>query len=812
VSSQLHCPEGDRRRLVRDSDGRRKINGIDHLEVLPSQRTLLVHCFQPVTGLDEGNIVIEGGTRIRSVKATRALPGDAPELPGLLRADELAIVQGLAPTERQRALVVRTDSSGDFSTYTLRLVEAPSRLDRPPTAFDPIVSAIAFSFKVDCESRFDCAPEDRCEQPSWPSPQIDYLAKDYASFRRLMLDRLAVIMPDWRERNPADVLVTVVELLAYGADMLSYFQDAAATEAYLATARWRSSVRRHARLVDYRMHDGMNARTWVAITAGSAADQLTLDAGTAILTGEVDASATMGAGGVEEAVSRGAVVFETLHPVHLRAARDQIAFHTWGDDSCCLPTGATRATLVGGADQLQLARGDVLVLEEVRGPQTDRPEDADPDHRHVVRLNAAPAQLEDPLGPTKVVEVQWAADDALPFTLCLRASVARGNVALADHGRWLKEDRGGKLLDRHEPLPKPVAGRAFRPRLERSDLTQAAPYHHDDAQDRPAAQATRTTLDDVLPQIYLLGEGETWEPVRELLASERFATRFVVETEEDGRATLRFGDDVLGRQPSPQSEFVAAYRVGNGRRGNVGAGALSRMVTDVPIKAVTNPLPATGGTNPEPLEQVKLYAPQAFRTQRRAVTADDYVAVSERHPEVQRAGATRRWTGSWYTTFVTIDRAGGREIDADFEEEFRRYLDPYRLAGHDVEIDAPRYVPLDVAMLVCVAPGYVRSDVQEALLEALGSRQLPGGGSGFFHPDKLTFGQPVYLSPLVAAAMAVPGVGWVQVTRFQRFGEDAGYSLDEGRLAIGRLEIAQLDNDPNRPENGRLELDMKGGL
>ena len=36
-------------------------------------------------------------------------------------------------------------------------------------------------------------------------PQIDYLAKDYASFRRLMLDRLSVTMPDWRERNPADI-------------------------------------------------------------------------------------------------------------------------------------------------------------------------------------------------------------------------------------------------------------------------------------------------------------------------------------------------------------------------------------------------------------------------------------------------------------------------------------------------------------------------------------------------------------------------------------------------------------------------------
>jgi hypothetical protein len=48
-------------------------------------------------------------------------------------------------------------------------------------------------------------------------------------------------------------------------DYLSYYQDAIATEAYLGTARQRVSVRRHARLLDYAMHDGCNARVWVQV-------------------------------------------------------------------------------------------------------------------------------------------------------------------------------------------------------------------------------------------------------------------------------------------------------------------------------------------------------------------------------------------------------------------------------------------------------------------------------------------------------------------------------------------------------------------
>ena len=72
-------------------------------------------------------------------------------------------------------------------------------------------------------------------------------------------------MPQWQERNPADLGVALVELLAYVGDHLSYQQDAVATEAYLGTARRRVSVRRHARLVDYPMHDGCNARAWVQV-------------------------------------------------------------------------------------------------------------------------------------------------------------------------------------------------------------------------------------------------------------------------------------------------------------------------------------------------------------------------------------------------------------------------------------------------------------------------------------------------------------------------------------------------------------------
>ena len=106
-----------------------------------------------------------------------------------------------------------------------------------------------------------------------PAPLIDYLAKDYSSFRRLMLDRLSTVMPNWAERNPADLGVALVEGDPERRQPNEHYEDLVGTEAYLGTARQRISVRRHARLLDYAMHDGCNARAWICFEVEEVAGQ-----------------------------------------------------------------------------------------------------------------------------------------------------------------------------------------------------------------------------------------------------------------------------------------------------------------------------------------------------------------------------------------------------------------------------------------------------------------------------------------------------------------------------------------------------------
>src|SRR6185369_16160173 len=161
--------------------------------------------------------------------------------------------------------------------------------------------------------------------------------------------------------------------------------------------------------------------------------------------------------------------------------------------------------------------------------------------------------------------------------------------------------------------------------------------------------------------------------------------------------------------------------------------------------------------------------------------------------------------------FVTADRVGGLPVDDTFERDMRGHLERFRMAGHDLEIDGPRFVSLEIEMTVCVKPDYFRSSVKQALLTVFSNRTLADGRLGVFHPDNFTFGQTVFLSGLYQAAQLIAGVASVEITRFQRQGQSSTSSLDTGRLELGRLEIARLDNDPNFAENGVLRLNLIGG-
>ena len=515
----LICRDEVRREFVR----RAGLNGLDYVEVSDDHLVLTVSFLAKApAGLGPGNVSIIGGQQVTGITAVhvKLCADDDPDIDDCIQ--------------------VTVSQPGDASCYRLCLVEADARgrpTDVPLAGLDPRYACIDFSFMAGCPSGLDCAAAPTCPPQALAQPDLSYLAKDFASFRQLLMDRLTLIMPSWTETHEPDLGVAMVELLSWVGDELSYYQDAVGTEAYLQTARQRISVRRHLTLIDYRLHDGCNARAWVCVELCPDSGPVTLDSGQFffITTPNVPlAGSAVRWSDLNVADPGSYQVFEPVLPceVVIYPAHSTMYFWTWGDGQCCLPAGTTAATLVDAwtddpaaaaepdapdADRpraLHLAAGDVIIIEEIAGPLTGADADADPRHRQAVRLTAAESAV-DPLFGQPVVNIQWSAADALTFPVCLSAlnaadctpvcpvSVARGNVILVDHGRSLSACGGqaetltvpqptpapGPCQGVYQPGPPVTAQLPYQPVLTRSPVTQYQPFPDPDALARRQARA-----------------------------------------------------------------------------------------------------------------------------------------------------------------------------------------------------------------------------------------------------------------------------------------------------------------------------------
>jgi hypothetical protein len=846
--SLLACRVDRRRALLRAKD----FNGIDDIEVgapdpLTGSITLCVHFLGAVPeDVTVANILIEGGCDAPRLKVLRVEPRPAQY------------------EDDDDCLEIALDRVGDASVYTLCLVE-PDEYGRPshtPLAgFEGRYCCRSFTFTQACSNDLDCLPDKACLPAPTQDVAWNYLAKDYATFRRLMLDRMALLVPEWRERHVPDVGIMLVELLAYVADQLSYYQDVVATEAYLNTARQRISVRRHGRLVDYVLHEGCNARAFVVVEVEQKlerpADKVrfltaypgALPSGRPLVIGEL--------GQADHAGYRCFMPFDQRDDiVRLLPDRHRIRIHTWGDRECCLQLGATSATLVA-TSQLDLRAGDFLLFEEVVGPDTGQPGDADPTHRHVVRLTKV-EEGHDEILDLRLLEVCWAAEDALPFPLCLSSigpapdckllvdvSVARGNVVLVDEGCCVCEDlsqvptQPPRLVCEGECEPaddEPRPGRFTLP-LEHPDVTYAepAPVSSDGCLPSAASFLVRDPH-KALPAVTL---SSGWKPCVDLLDSGPDDRHFVVEVDDDRVASLRFGDGRTGEEPVPGTAFRACYRFGSGPAGNVGAETIVLIALDDALDSrilVRNPLPATGGTAPEDTRDAKLAIPVAFRAAReRAITGDDYAEIAQAAggTSLQRASGRLVWTGSWYRAEVALDplaagvRSGcgcgcgcgdvaprdcgcGRK-GAGAPAAIVDALERARRMGHDLDVGLAVAVPVDVQLAVCVLPHYVRAQVKAALLVTFSSGVLSDGRPAYFNPDLWTFGDSLDVSRLLAVAQTVEGVESAEVTRLIRQGDVDRGELKAGVLKVGPQEVITLSSDPTRARSGRLDVVAKGG-
>lgn len=346
-----------------------------------------------------------------------------------------------------------------------------------------------------------------------------------------------------------------------------------------------------------------------------------------------------------------------------------------------------------------------------------------------------------------------------------------GNLAPATHGAtqgaWpYPEVLGGGSAA--------AAGQSFK--LARSPLTYVPA-------DNPSGRAAA---------LKVWVNGVQWTEVDTLYGQPASAAAYQVRVDENGAATITFGDGINGsRLPTGTGNVTAQYRVGIGPSGNLAAGRVT-VLRSAPlgVRSAINPVAAEGGANGQTPAEAALAAPREVRVLERVVSLDDFADYALGWPGISKSNAValRDLRGR---AVVAVTVAGGRggpeEPDAGLVAELQQAMVD---AGAHGRFQVLAYEPLAFVMRAtlqvdptCHAAAVVASAQQAIEAE--------------YAPSRRRLGQGAAASRAVAVLQGVPGVLGVDLLEFHYAGatptvetylDALGARVD----ALGQVRAAQL--------------------
>ncbi|QHQ36667.1 putative baseplate assembly protein [Algicella marina] len=319
-----------------------------------------------------------------------------------------------------------------------------------------------------------------------------------------------------------------------------------------------------------------------------------------------------------------------------------------------------------------------------------------------------------------------------------RASLRiHANVARAAHGEGVTDILG--------------SGDPSRP-FQKFTLKQAPVTHR--------VAPTETGVESTLT---LRVDGAEWQEVPDLHDRGPTARVYKTSLTDAGETVIEFGDGISGARPTPgRDNIVAEHSKGLGRAGNLRAGQLT-LPLDRPLglKETLNPLPATGGADPEAHSEARRNAPIYTLTLGRVVSLTDYRDFALGFPGIAKAESRWVWQGETRRIVVTVAGPEGAEVPegstthTNLLNAFRSLGDP--LVGVDLLSYAPAFFRLGLRVAVDSAhdPETVLPAAEATLRSA-------------FAFETRDFAQTLALSEIAAAAHTVPGLTAIDVDLLAR--------------------------------------------
>ncbi len=285
-----------------------------------------------------------------------------------------------------------------------------------------------------------------------------------------------------------------------------------------------------------------------------------------------------------------------------------------------------------------------------------------------------------------------------------------------------------------------------------------------------------------------LGETITEWTLQESLAFSREKQKdYIVEIDDQDRATVIFGDGTFGGLPENGATILVTYRVGGGLQGNVPADTIGTIVDASQLSLngvkVTNAGAATGGAQRESIDHAVMHAPSVFRSLKRAVTEDDYKALAL---DFKGVGKVRAVAASWNRVILYVAPEGGGKVSDVLESNLLAYFEDKRPVTTIIEIHDVEYVKIYITAEIGVTSYYPIEDVKEKVQKAVGE---------LLAFDKVDFAKTVYLSKFYEAIEAVAGVEYVTINEFRRQNETAGSVEPSGKIVLSDNEIAIVPAD-----------------
>ncbi|MBC8488709.1 MAG: hypothetical protein H8D45_22010 [Bacteroidetes bacterium] len=754
-------------------------------------------------------------------------------------------IKDWADINGRHVLRLKAKHPGDFTYYNI-FINDPR--------IDDYFNDIVFSFKANCPNDLDCKPPDHvCPPEQEVDFPIDYNARDFWSFRNALLEFASFRYPDWKDRNEADVGNMLAEVMSALGDELAYYQDRIGREAYLETASQRRSYRRHALLVDYIVHDGLAASTWLDVTV-HVDKKGNIKVGTDVW--------ALGDNGqrIDFEVGKGLFDRDTdglINEYYVHSKLNSLDPYIWDEDDTCLFVGTTEL-YIDKHYEAYLTPFDDLPPDKVPGKwallKTTPSDPSIPARRHMIRIIEVKDVMDSVLNKP-ITHIRWEQEQELPFEMDLNKNfeVRCNMVPLTAGIRYdqyfiIGEDPDALGLPESEQnIPERAIERlghdntqVYLNTLKNSDKSPLVWLEDDSYNPRPEIRLVEVVHNgmewvDIVKDPWewrrtLVGTNSS-QPGNTHYVLDDGSWKSIVNYQRDGTniahydyasnegLTIRFGDGEFGMIPEKKSVFRAEYRLGGGKKSNVAADTLTNIENEylsssgLPhafIDSVTNPLPATNGLDPETVDEVRQLAPEAFRAVTyRAVRPEDYAEAAERLSWVQNAGASLRWTGSWLSVFVTPDPTGKVTLSQKNIADLNKQLDRFRQAGRETHVKEPVYADLNLEITVCVSPDAYRGEVKERILESLFG--VAGISTGYFSPDNFTFGTTLERSSLDAVIQSVEGVKAVERICFERKGWFDKKPFADLMYDPGANSIIRIENDSLHPERGTVKLSMKGG-